>query len=101
MTYNSGRAPYSAIAADSNNNIHVVWEDSSPGSVEIYYNGSADGGITWKTERLTYNSGDSESPAIAVDSNDHMHVVWNDDTPGNSEIYHNYKVKNEFHCSYR
>jgi hypothetical protein len=29
---------------------------------------------------------------IAVDSLGHLHVVWNDDTPGNREIY--YKKRN-------
>jgi hypothetical protein len=38
---------------------------------------------TWtKTKRLTWNSGDSEVPAIAVDSADHIHLIWVDDTSG-------------------
>ena len=34
---------------------------------------------TWgPSKRLTWNSGLSSSPGIAVDSNNNIHVVWND-----------------------
>jgi hypothetical protein len=39
-------------------------------------------------KRLTWNSGTSQYPVIAVDSSDKLHVVWVDDTPGNLEIYY-------------
>ena len=39
-------------------------------------------------KRLTWTSGSSRSPATAVDSNNHIHVVWEDLTPGNYEIYY-------------
>lgn len=77
-----------AISSDSNNNIHVVWHDYTPGNAEIYYNKSTDGGTTWTMKRLTYNSGHSTNAAIAIDSNNDIHVVWEDETPGNKEIYY-------------
>jgi len=88
LTWNSGWSFYPAIAVDSNNHLHVVWQDSTPGNLEIYYKKSTDGGSSWTTKRLTWNSGGSWGPAIAVDSNNHLHVVWEDDTPGNYEIYY-------------
>ena len=39
-------------------------------------------------KRLTWNSGYSWEPAVAVDSSGRVHVVWHDDTPGNFEIYY-------------
>ena len=39
-------------------------------------------------KRLTWNRGESAYPAIVVDSIDNLHVVWNDDDPGNYEIYY-------------
>jgi hypothetical protein len=39
-------------------------------------------------KRLTWTSGRSNSPAIAADSSDDLHVVWSDNTPGNFEIYY-------------
>jgi glutaredoxin len=42
---------------------------------------------TWtKNKRLTWNSGESGNPAIAVDG-PNIYVVWHDDTPGNDQIY--------------
>ena len=39
---------------------------------------------TWSAvQRLTWNSGDSYNPAVAVGSNNHVHVVWYDTTPRN------------------
>ena len=85
----SNTAAYSntpAIAVDGLN-VYLVWQDNTPGNFEIYFKKSVDGGVTWTTtKRLTNNAGVSISPAIAVDGTN-IYVVWDDDTPGNSEIY--------------
>jgi hypothetical protein len=88
LTYNPGSSTHPTIAVDSNDNIHIVWDDSTPGTGEIYHKKSTNGGTTWTTKRMTYNSGGSYYPSIAVDSNDNLHTSWHDYTPGNSEIYY-------------
>jgi len=89
LTCNTGDSMLPGIAVDSSGNVHVVWEDGTPGISEIYYKKSTDAGATWSTnKRLTLTPGYSESPAIAVDSSDNLHVVWEDNTPGNNEIYY-------------
>jgi len=89
LTWNSLESFDPAIAIDSSGNIHVVWCDYSFHNFEICYKRSTDGGSTWQsTRRLTWNSGNSVEPAIAIDSSSNIHVVWVDDTPGNSEIYY-------------
>jgi hypothetical protein len=88
LTFNSEGSFHPAIALDSNNYVHVVWQDHTPGIAEIYYKKSTDGGAAWTTKRLTYNAGFSGIPAIAIDSNDNLHVVWYDSTPFNSEIFY-------------
>ncbi len=93
LTWNSDHCIYPAIGVDSLRHLHVVWYGFAAGHAEIYYKESGDGGDSWTaSRRLTWNSGHSYSPVIAVDSSDHLHVVWNDDTPGNREIY--YKKRN-------
>jgi hypothetical protein len=88
LTWNSGRSGYPAIAVDSFGHIHVVWEDDTPGNVEVYYRKSTDGGEAWTaSERITWNSGRSECPAVAADSSGDTLVVWHDNTPGNNEVY--------------
>jgi len=88
QTLNSGHSGCPAIAVDSNNHIYVVWNDDTPGNMEIYFRTSTDGGTVWTQKRLTYNFGDSRHPAIAIDSNDHIYMVWSDNTPGNLEIFY-------------
>ena len=87
LTYTSGWSGFSFVAIDSNNHLYVVWTDSTHGNYEVYYKRSTNGGTTWTTKRLTWNAGSSYVKDLAVDSNDYIHVVWEDDTPGDSEIY--------------
>jgi len=43
----------------------------------------------WTTaKRLTWTDGASNSPKLSLNSSGHLHVVWDDDTPGHYEIYH-------------
>jgi len=77
LTWTSNASWVPDIAVDSNNAIHVVWQEGPDTRTEIYYKGSTDGGSTWSTaKRLTWTSGDSHHPAIAIDSNGHIYVVW-------------------------
>ena len=88
LTFNSGHSLARDIAIDANNYIHVVWEDFNKAIAEIYYKRSTNGGANWTTKRLTFNSGPSYYPSIVADSENHLHVVWGDETPGNWEIYY-------------
>jgi len=88
LTWNSGISVNSTIAVDPSGNLHVLWNDNTPGNPEIYYKKSTDGGSTWaSSQRLTWTSG-SWGPAIAVDPSGNLHVVWHDDTPGKQEMYY-------------
>jgi hypothetical protein len=40
------------------------------------------------SNRLTWTAGASESPSVAVGAGSIIHVVWEDATPGNHEIYY-------------
>jgi hypothetical protein len=40
------------------------------------------------SQRLTWTTGESYWPSLAVDPSGHLHVVWYDLTPGNMEIYY-------------
>jgi hypothetical protein len=89
LTWTSGTSYVPRIAADSSGKVHMVWFDNTPGNYEIYYKRTTDGGANWTSnQRLTWTSGDSWDPAIAIDSLDNLHVVWHDFTPGNDEIYY-------------
>lgn len=77
------------IKADAFGNLHVVWQEDTPGSIEIYYRKSTDGGATWgPSRRLTWNTDASISPALHVESSGNIHLVWSDYTPGNVEVFY-------------
>lgn len=89
LTWSSGTSGYPIIGIDSSGRLHVVWQGSASGNVEAFYKKSTDGGASWTTSRrLSWTSGASRSPVIAVDYSDNLHLVWSDDTPGNDEIYY-------------
>jgi len=78
ITYTPGGSWNPKIAADSANTIHIVWVEYTPGKPEIYYKNCTYGGTgTWSApQRLTWSGRDSKDPAIAVDSEDTIHVIW-------------------------
>jgi len=89
LTVTSSSSQFPAIAVDATGNIHVVWQDSTPGNAEIFYKKSTNGGATWlANQRLTWTSGTSEWPALAVNSSGYIHLLWHDNTPGNFAVYH-------------
>jgi hypothetical protein len=89
ITWTEGDSYHPVIAADTGGGLHVVWYDEAPGYSDIYYKNSADGGGSWSpAQRVTWTSGLSRYPALAIDSGGSIHVVWEDDTPGNGEIYY-------------
>lgn len=92
---------WSHLTADSANNLHVTfiyWNDYE--WTPAYYTkcaGSCNVATNWDTpERLTVNPGYDEinNASLAVDSNNHPHVVLEQDDPGSDGtgigIYHTY-----------
>jgi len=94
LTWNSVSDEYPAIAVDSADNLHLVWEEEVPWASDIFYRSSADGGDTWSSsQNLTNTSLSSPRPRIAADPSGNLHLVWSDYTPGNLEIYYMKYVK--------
>jgi hypothetical protein len=91
MTWNAGGSQLPDFLIESSDEFHLVWSQLYSGDLEICYKTTADGGQTWTSSRLTWNSGNSLGSVIALDSNNHLHLVWQDNTPGNNEIF--YKKK--------
>jgi hypothetical protein len=87
LTWND-RSSRPFIAIDYSGHIHIVWNQSFT-NTEVTYKKSTDGGNSWAgTKRLTWNSGSSRDPILVIDTSNRLHLIWNDDTPGNFEIYH-------------
>ena len=89
LTWNSGNSQRPAAAADSLNQIHVVWDDYTPGNQEIFYKRSTDGGLNWSPlTRLTWSSDASRHPDIAIDSSNNVHVVYHELRSSDNDIFY-------------
>lgn len=87
LTNNAGFSLNSSIDTD-NNNLHIIWQDYRNANSEIYYKNSMNNGISFSPDlRLTNNAGQSALPEVAV-SGSSVHVVWEEDTTGNYEIFY-------------
>jgi hypothetical protein len=70
------------LAIDSQDNVHIVWEDARDNTVpipnlEIYYQKLDNMGNTLVDElRITVAPYYSRYPAIAIDSSDDLHIAW-------------------------
>ena len=88
LSNNTGDSFNSQIGVDSSGNINVVWEDDSPGNLDIFFSRSTNGGATFSAPQDLSNSiGHSEIPQIAVDNSGNVNVAWQDDTPGNFDVF--------------
>jgi hypothetical protein len=96
ISNNDGDSAYPAIAVDSQDNVHVVWEDNTPGIHQIFYATQPKGG-TWSEpvniSNMTVNSDEPIYPVMVVDSLDTIHVAWHDISIGNWEIMYVSKPK--------
>jgi len=89
-SWNSGDSLYPDIRS-AYGNLHIAWEDDTPGNREIYYMMRPDGGATWPIKkRLTYNSGHSFLPKLALLSSGNVYVFWTNQFPDKHQVC--YKV---------
>jgi len=89
LTWDSYGSWYPSMAVDSSDVLHVGWENATIEAPEIHYRKSTDGGTSWApVKRLTWTSGLSGSPRLAVDPSGNPHAVWYDNTPGHYEVYY-------------
>jgi len=91
--WNYAQSSSPAIGVDSQNRIHVVYEDYTPGvwgnDCELMHV-SYTPGLGWSNitvisdgyQGIYWNDGLSLEPDIAIDVDDNIHVVWSDNTEG-------------------
>jgi len=85
-----GQSRSPQIALDAGGNINVVWTDNNPPDVspDILFVRSSDGGTTFSAaQNVSHNSGSSSNPWLSVDAGANINVAWEDNTPGNQDIF--------------
>jgi hypothetical protein len=85
----SKKSSLNAELAIDGNNVYIIWQDFlRPKNQEILIKKSTDGGKTFTSTstNISNNKGISECPSISISKNI-IYTMWEDDTPGNHEIY--------------
>jgi BNR repeat-like domain len=74
------------MTLDSKGNIYAVLDSQPSDTIDLSH--SSDGGATFSYTNIT-NDGYAtpRAPQIATDSSGNINVVWQDDTPGNDDIF--------------
>ena len=86
ISSSNGTSQLPQIAVQGNN-VYVVWQDNTPGNYDIFFAHSSDNGSSFAPIlNLSNNNGSSQLPQIAVQGNN-VYVVWQDNTPGNYDIF--------------
>ncbi len=84
------------INSDGKGHVYVAWVDDRNGRSDVYFNYSADNGVTWQPRDVRFDTGDSPGanyswdPQISSDDSGHVYVVWEDGRSGGRDIYFNY-----------
>lgn len=65
-----------AVAVGPDGTIHVVWHEASADRFEVLYSRSTDGGATFAPAVTVSGVGEAQVPAIAVDGDGVISVVW-------------------------
>lgn len=88
ISSNAGASFVPSAVVDAARTLYVVWEDSTPGNYDIFFSTKPAGGSWSSPLNISTNSGDSEFPQMVMDSQGRLHVVWQDKTPGNADIFY-------------
>lgn len=98
LTYNPDPPGWHGVwrkssAIDGKNNIHVTWHNQDEDDLEEYTTKylklDSNGEILLNITNLTLASTENDNtPKIAIDSKDRIHLVFMDDRDGNQEIYY-------------
>ena len=79
----------------SGDNISITWYDYTPGTSDIYFAQSNDGGTTFETINLSQNEGVSYNPWVKSSGNN-VYIVWNDDTSQDKNLQRESKNQTKY-----
>lgn len=82
------------LVLDSKGNVHMIYfgsDDYYTGIAEVYYIWRNQSGEWSDPVNLSNSSNDSRVPQIAIDSQDNIHVIWEEDNDGNGRTMYTMK----------
>ena len=90
MTFAGGSSVFPVLSLDSEGNIHIVWDDTRNLRAGAYYKKLTNNGTTLIQDRRLnlIDHGNVRFTTMGVDPGDQIHVVWQDGSAGNAEIFY-------------
>ena len=88
-TYSSGQKNIAVFKeSDTVVNVYAVWSDNSSGVYKVYFAKSSDGGSSFDVPVPVDSAslGEQFSPALALDGNGDIFIVWEDRGQGDADI---------------
>ncbi len=69
--------------------IGVTWQEERSGESHIFFSGSTDGGLDWSSDTQVDDGtvGGKYHPSVGIDDLGDVHVAWDDERNGHSQIY--------------
>ena len=87
ITNNSGISINPDLTVDSVGNLHMAWQDTTPGNYESMHAYSTDGGLTFSTPvDIAPSDQGSLIVKVAVDGDGFIYTAWDDNRTGNFDI---------------
>lgn len=89
MSNSAGLSQSPCLVTDSNNNVHLIWvEDGvTPGNGQILYRRTTAGAWQPGVTNVSNTGGHSLAPSIAADSNNDLHLVWENRVSAGEILY--------------
>ncbi len=92
---NSGNSTNPVAITDNNGIVHLVWIDKTDNpNGDLYYTNYSSMTGLWKTPIIRITTGakviTNSPPALAIDENNTIHMVWSDKRTDDQELYYSY-----------
>ncbi len=88
LTMNPASSLAPVVAVDSNGYVHVVWHDYAYGALEIFYKKLDNNGLAVSPDiRVTQTASNSLNPTLGIDSQNNVHIAWQEDNNGYDIFY--------------
>jgi hypothetical protein len=93
LTVDNSEQTDPAVAVDSQNTVYIVWTDArTPANGNDIYGAASNDG-PWTNRAIVAKPANQSSPAVAAESaTSNLHMLWVDETSGDSGIYYGSSV---------
>jgi hypothetical protein len=88
ITYDDSVSLNPAVVVDSTDTVYVAWEDNRDGNFEIYFSKKINDSLWSNPIKVSDSPGNSINPSISGLGQGILHIVWQDETDGDFEIYY-------------